>query len=108
MEQTPLTFPNIEAWTNGWHYDQEGILRVYSQESCIGCGYNFPIRGTACYAIEEDTPEPPKGFPFNMQTCPLCKLRNRNHKLEAERSKWRENTGDVLTRRLVALREASK
>lgn len=101
-----MKFVDVEEWTNGHEYSQDGILHYYSQELCIGCGYKFPIMGTSCYVVEEDFPEPPKGFPFNMQTCPLCKLRNRNQVLEKRLQSTEENLGDVLTRRLEALARA--
>lgn len=100
-----MKFVDVEEWTNGWCYSQEGILHVDGSESCIGCGYKFPPNGGS-FVVEVDRPEPPKGFPFNMQTCPLCKLRNRNQVLEKRLQKVDENRGDVLTRRLEALARA--
>ncbi len=101
-----MHFVDVEEWLNGWEYSQEGILHNCSQESCVGCGYKFPIRGTACYVITGDEPEFPRGFPFNMQNCPLCKLRNRNQVLEERQRKMSEDRGDVLTRRLEILAKA--
>ena len=99
-----MKFVDVEEWLNGYEYSQEGILRFYSQETCTGCGYKFPCKGSACYVVMEDQRELPRGFPFNMQTCPLCKLRNRNQMLE-ERIAAATN-GDPLTRRLEALARA--
>lgn len=82
----------IESWLNGHVRDYDVVLSG-SQMHCAGCGLNMGI----CTVIIDGQlqPETSPAWPFEVDTCPVCSLRDRVH----------AGPEDKLTARLAALRK---
>jgi hypothetical protein len=81
-----------ESWLNGWHRDGDSILG-----HCVGCGKYMG----AAIGMRDDYPEKGPEWPFDVETCPVCELRDKVSEL-----RWKlESPEDKLTARLAALRE---
>ena len=91
-----------EHWLHGWPRIGDDGAFVSGSVVCIGCGKTIAV----CTSVVNDySPEKDPDWPFEETGCPVCALRDKYEKAEAELRSPETERADRLTERMLAMEE---
>ena len=103
LPQWRFSISSREHWLNGWYRFGDDGAFVSGRAVCIGCGKTIAV----CTSVASDSPpEKHPDWPFEEIGCPVCALRAKYEKAEAELRSPETERADKLTERMLAMEDA--